>query len=59
MKGFLFWLGAVTAGVLGVLLLEGVLRILGWGRPQAGADAFVTFSEMAPLFEGSLRSGCG
>ncbi len=46
-----FRLGAAGLGVLVVLLVEGALRIAGWGKPQYGADAFVAFREIRRLFD--------
>ena len=41
---------AVLLGFLPILLLEGVFRLGGWGRPEYGDDPYVGFSEVKPLF---------
>jgi lysophospholipase L1-like esterase len=41
---------AVLIGLLPILLLEGVFRLGGWGRPEYGDDPYVGFSDVKPLF---------
>ena len=41
---------AVLIGLLPILLVEGALRLGGWGRPEHGDDPFVGFSDVKPLF---------
>lgn len=47
----LFRLGAVSAGLLPLLLLEAGLRIFDVGRPGDNADPFAGFNRSFPLFE--------
>lgn len=45
-----FRLAALAVGLVPLLALEGLCRVAGWGRPQAGDDPFVGFSATRPLF---------
>ncbi len=53
LKSVAFRLGAVGLGLLGVLVLEGVFRLIGLGRPELAQDAYVDFQGIRPLFERS------
>lgn len=49
-RQIIFRVLAVLMGLSSILLLEGGLRLGGWGRPEDGEDPFVGFSEVKPLF---------
>ena len=46
-----FAIGAIFVGLLPFVLVEGVLRMTGLGRPSGYQNPFIGFSQLYPLFE--------
>lgn len=51
----LYRVGAILFGLGLLLLLEGSLRLLNWGRIADTGDPYVGFSDIVPLFEASKQ----
>ncbi len=50
LRAVAFRLAAVILRLIPLVLLEGVLTVLDWGRPDLADDPFLGFSEVYPLF---------